>query len=101
MTPEDAIEYALFSEGKHAAIRTVQVAKELPSGSLPATLTRREKEVAALITQGLSNRSIAEELYVSERTVEVHVRRILKKLGLRSRTQIAAWRVTQRSLEKG
>jgi DNA-binding NarL/FixJ family response regulator len=50
----------------------------------------------ALIARGLPNRSIAEELYVSERIVETHVRRILKKLGLRSRTQIAAWGATQR-----
>lgn len=54
-------------------------------------LTRREREVAALVAQGESNRRIAEALVLSERTTEGHVSNILSKLGLASRTQIAAW----------
>jgi DNA-binding CsgD family transcriptional regulator len=54
-------------------------------------LTERELEVAALIAQGKSNREIANQLVVSERTVESHVGNILFKLGFASRTQIAAW----------
>lgn len=54
-------------------------------------LTRREGEVAALIAQGLCNRQIAVRLFVSERTVEAHVCAILRKLGFRSRTGVAAW----------
>jgi DNA-binding NarL/FixJ family response regulator len=53
-------------------------------------LTRREREVAYLVACGLTNRQISEELFISKRTVEAHVRKILKKLGLRSRAQIAA-----------
>jgi predicted ATPase/DNA-binding SARP family transcriptional activator/DNA-binding CsgD family transcriptional regulator len=100
MTVEQAVEYALSSE--QAAASQAVFAPGRPTTEEPShKLTHREGEVAALITQGLPNRSIAEELYVSERTVEVHVRRILKKLGLRSRTQIAAWRAAQRSPHKG
>jgi len=56
----------------------------------PAVLTRREREVTVLLAQGLTNRRIAQELFISERTVDNHVSNILKKLGLRSREQIAA-----------
>jgi DNA-binding NarL/FixJ family response regulator len=54
-------------------------------------LTRRELEVAALIAQGLTNRDIAQELVISERTADTHVGNILSKLRLTSRAQIAAW----------
>ena len=56
-------------------------------------LTPRERQVAALVAQGKSNREIAEELVLSERTVENHVGNILSKLGFGSRAQIAAWAV--------
>jgi predicted ATPase/DNA-binding CsgD family transcriptional regulator len=55
------------------------------------TLTRREAEVAALAARGLTNRDIAARLFLSVRTVEVHVDHILTKLGFRTRTQLAAW----------
>ena len=55
------------------------------------SLTRRESEVASLVARGLTNRDIADRLYISIRTVEVHVDRILSKLGFRTRTQLAAW----------
>jgi DNA-binding CsgD family transcriptional regulator len=54
-------------------------------------LTTREREVAALIARGESNREIAEGLVVSERTVESHVTNILTKLGFSSRARIAVW----------
>jgi predicted ATPase/DNA-binding CsgD family transcriptional regulator/TolA-binding protein len=62
-------------------------------------LTRREREVAALVTQGKSNRQIAAELVVSERTVEGHINKILSKLGFRSRAQVAAWTVEKGLVE--
>jgi len=56
--------------------------------SLP--LTRREREVAELIAQGLTNRQIGGRLFIAERTVDTHVSRMLAKLGCSSRAQIAA-----------
>jgi DNA-binding NarL/FixJ family response regulator len=54
-------------------------------------VSAREREIAALIGQGLKDREIAAALVLSERTVHAHVRNLLDKLGLSSRTQIAAW----------
>jgi non-specific serine/threonine protein kinase len=51
------------------------------AGADAAGLTRRESEVAELVARGLTNREIAAQLYLSVRTVEVHVDRILSKLG--------------------
>jgi len=59
-------------------------------------LSRREREVAELVAQGLTNREIAERLFISERTAEGHVQSIRNKLGFTSRTQIAAWTVQER-----
>jgi predicted ATPase/DNA-binding CsgD family transcriptional regulator len=57
------------------------------------SLTEREREVAALIAHGATNRAIAETLVISERTVERHVANIFAKLDFRSRTQIAVFAV--------
>jgi predicted ATPase/DNA-binding CsgD family transcriptional regulator len=59
-------------------------------------LTKREREVAALIAQGLSNREIAARLVVAQRTAEGHVENILSKLGFTSRTQVAGWLAGQK-----
>jgi DNA-binding NarL/FixJ family response regulator len=59
-------------------------------------LTGREQEVARLLAVGRSNREIADTLIISEGTVEVHVKHILSKLGLRSRSQVAAWATDER-----
>ncbi len=64
-----------------------------PAGgaTVPSTLTPREREIAALIARGLSNRAIADELVISQATVARHVANMLTKLGFSSRAQIAAW----------
>ncbi|UGT46035.1 LuxR C-terminal-related transcriptional regulator [Nocardia yamanashiensis] len=54
-------------------------------------LTRRQKDVARLVAAGHTNKRIATELVISIRTAETHVEHILTKLGLTSRTQLAAW----------
>jgi DNA-binding CsgD family transcriptional regulator len=81
----------------HAALGSLP--KEKPLGSREAAnqafggLSAREREVARLIAQGQTSREIAALLVLSDRTVEVHVSNILKKLGFASRTQIAIWAV--------
>ena len=78
--PEEAVRLALANEPDDA-----------PPPGPRRTLTRREAEVAALVSRGLTNRDIAAQLFLSVRTVEVHVDHILTKLGFRTRTQLAAW----------
>jgi DNA-binding CsgD family transcriptional regulator len=56
-----------------------------------AGLTPREREVAALVADGLTNAELAGRLYISKKTAAVHVSNILAKLGLSSRTQVAGW----------
>ncbi|MGH3089655.1 MAG: response regulator transcription factor, partial [Rubrobacteraceae bacterium] len=87
MTSEEAVEYALSDEDKNPPVEK--------HPETPDILTRREREVASLVGRGLSNREISDELGVSERTVEGHVSKVLKKLGLRSRAGIAAWVVEE------
>src|SRR5262249_54781897 len=60
-----------------------------PAG--PGPLGKREDEVARLVADGLTNREIGARLFISERTVDSHIRSILNKLGFSSRAQIAAW----------
>jgi DNA-binding CsgD family transcriptional regulator len=58
-------------------------------GDLLTSLSKREQEVFELLAHGMTNREIAEALFISDVTVKVHVRHILKKLGVRSRTEAA------------
>ncbi|WP_370973817.1 LuxR C-terminal-related transcriptional regulator [Amycolatopsis sp. cg9] len=58
---------------------------------LPGGLSDRELEVADLVAKGMSNREIGERLHISFRTVEEHIRRINRKLGVSKRVEIAAW----------
>ncbi len=60
-------------------------------GDSPGSLTRREREVAAHLADGLTNKQIAALLHISERTAESHVQHILTKLGFTNRAQVAAW----------
>jgi RNA polymerase sigma factor (sigma-70 family) len=92
---EHAVDYALFEEESTAA--SSQAPDQPSIHEQPPTLTAREREVTALVAQGMSNRQIAQELYISEYTVKRHISKILRKLGLASRTEIAA-RATERLL---
>ncbi|TME24996.1 MAG: helix-turn-helix transcriptional regulator, partial [Chloroflexi bacterium] len=56
-----------------------------------APLGNREAEVAQLVAEGLSNKDIGARLFISERTVDSHIRSILNKLGFNSRAQVALW----------
>ena len=94
MRVEEAVEYALAESEERRRGRTPRrspTPNEPPTSGRPEdVLTRRELEVAALAGGGLTNRQIAEELSISEHTAATHLRRILKKLGFRSRAQLCA-----------
>ena len=62
-----------------------------PGAVAPGPLGPREADVARLVADGLTNKQIGARLFISERTVDSHVRSILNKLGFSSRAQIAAW----------
>jgi len=104
MEPEDTLEYlrqaargklviserltellahALRTEGTH------------PRDTSQAGLTDREEQILRLIAQGLSNKMIARKLDITEGTVKVHVKHLLKKLNLRSRVEAAVWAVNE------
>jgi DNA-binding NarL/FixJ family response regulator len=98
MSLEQAIEYALSDEEEWEPPTLVTVPEQQRQpDERPERLTRREREVALLVARGLTNRQIASELSVSRSTANNHVARILRKLGLRSRAQIAAWVTERRS----
>jgi predicted ATPase/DNA-binding CsgD family transcriptional regulator len=94
LSPEEAVGLVLANEpaepGRQSASRLG------PRRGSSSALTRREAEVAALAARGLTNRDIAAQLFLSVRTVEVHIDHVLTKLGFRTRTQLAAW-----ALEEG
>ncbi len=85
MTSDQAVECAL------AVARGAQASPAEAPARTPQPLTRREQEIAVLIAQGLTNRQIAQRLVLSERTVDTHAGNIMRKLGLRTRAQVAAW----------
>ena len=89
MTLEEASEYALSDE---APATPLSPTRQRPSvRRQPPALTRREEEISALVARGFTNREVASELVISEHTAATHVSKILKKLGLRSRAELAAW----------
>lgn len=79
-------------EGLDFALAHKRTPETRPANA-PTRLTRREQEVAQLVTRGLTNKEIASKLVISQRTAETHVERILAKLGFTSRAQIASWMV--------
>jgi predicted ATPase/DNA-binding CsgD family transcriptional regulator len=82
MTLDQAIDYALAESDPEMAVDA-------------GPLSLREREVAALVAAGMTNRQIAMRLFISERTAEGHVEHIRNKLGVRSRTEIATWAVAR------
>src|SRR6185437_4043354 len=80
--------YAMSLSAALAVARSEAPAADAAApGAAVKSLTRREKEVAELVAEGLGNREIAEQLYLSKRTVDSHLEHIFTKLGFTSRTQ--------------
>ena len=97
LTP-DAADRAWESGRTMSRAQLLALARDMPGGPRRAEaagsaggLSKRELEVARLVASGMTNRAIAERLFVSERTVESHLEHILTKLGFSSRTQVASW----------
>jgi predicted ATPase/DNA-binding CsgD family transcriptional regulator len=78
-----------LSLGQAVAVARAPEAADTP----PTGLTARERDVARLVAQGLSNRQVADALVITERTAESHLGHVFTKLGLRSRTQLAVWAI--------
>lgn len=89
MMPEAAVEYALASN--EAGWERSQPERSPVVDEVQRLLTPRERTIAWLVAEGPTNRQIAARLGIARRTVDTHVSRILKKLGLTSRVQLAAW----------
>jgi DNA-binding NarL/FixJ family response regulator len=92
----DAIQRVHAGEAMLSPIMTLRLLQALKSGGIPAplpelSLTPREQDVFHLLAQGASNRQIAETLMITENTVKTHVRNILEKLELHSRSEVAAY----------
>ncbi|MEM7287830.1 MAG: LuxR C-terminal-related transcriptional regulator [Actinomycetota bacterium] len=79
---------------RDAALALVRATTVTTSGA-GDELTGRELDVARLVARGLSNGAIADELYISRKTVSTHVSHILAKLGMASRTEVAAWAIRE------
>lgn len=88
-SPRRAIEYAMESSNADTNGPAAVYAKV--SFGAAAGLSARELEIGELVSQGLGNPQIAAKLFISRRTVEGHVQRILTKLNFHSRSQIAVW----------
>ncbi|NKS55582.1 hypothetical protein GS500_23405 [Rhodococcus hoagii] len=80
MTLDSAVTYALGEKPRSGAVSSGET-----------VLTNRERQVANLVAEGLTDKQIAEKLIISPRTVQGHVEHVLTKLGFSTRTQIAAW----------
>ena len=102
MEPEDTLDYLRQAAAGKMVISerlTALLAHALrheashPSDLNQAGLTVREEQILKLIAQGLSNKMIARKLDITEGTVKVHVKHLLKKLNLRSRVEVAVWAV--------
>lgn len=102
---DPALEFKCLYEGQHLSLGdALAVARDvLESSGSPSegrkrgsVLTRREREVARLVEQGLTNREIASRLFITERTAEGHVEQIRNKLGLQTKAQLAAWAARER-----
>jgi predicted ATPase/DNA-binding CsgD family transcriptional regulator len=87
---QTAVDYALGESPRAADAPVPEARKSTP-------LTRRERQIANLVAEGMSNKQIAAQLVISQRTAEAHVEHILVKLEFNSRAQIAAWVAGNRS----
>jgi DNA-binding CsgD family transcriptional regulator len=87
--PRDYVSITIHTDGEGEAIGTAFAPEPASARKDPFALSAREREVLALIAQGRTNREIGERLYISQKTVGVHVGNILAKLGASGRVEAA------------
>jgi DNA-binding CsgD family transcriptional regulator len=80
-------------------VRTEQDARDASWSALTACLSKREIQVLRLIALGYTNKEVADELFISVRTVETHKSRIIKKTGLRARSELTRLAIETGTLE--
>jgi len=85
----EAMRLACFAERARAEIRATGEHVRKREVGIPEQLTPQEAQIAALVSRGEANREIAAQLFVSPSTVEYHLRKVFRKYGVRSRTQLA------------
>jgi len=98
---QDALSRTAFAALRRASAAALLPEPQFDDGAntdVLSALSKREREVLELLGHGMTNREIANALYISEVTVKVHVRHILKKLGVRSRTEAALLGATAKPL---
>ena len=108
MEPEDIIEKVrqaalgkmVISDRLAEVLASALRRPEKKSANVVDSLTSRELEILKLIAKGMSNKLIARELDISDGTVKVHVKHLLKKMNLRSRVEAAVWAVNELSLSR-
>jgi len=101
ISPEAQRRAAAMRERASGILRIFGAAPESRPAPSADQLTRREREVADLVARGLSNSTVAAQLFLSPATVATHVAHILEKLGFSSRVEIAAWVVERRLRQEG
>ncbi|TKC16366.1 response regulator [Robertmurraya kyonggiensis] len=99
MDPDDWLEY-LLSVAEGSSEKTRGIANkllyqfrenDLQNSALEKSLTPREREILLLIAKGITNKQIAEQLFISENTVKNHIKNLLEKLEVENRVQLAAY----------
>jgi two-component system, NarL family, response regulator LiaR len=83
-----------------AARTLMQQVTRKPAEPVPDALTERELEVLRLVARGMSNQAIANELFISDKTVKTHVSSLLSKLNLEDRTQLAIYAINKGLVSK-
>ena len=103
LTVLDGRTHLPFVGDAHSVLNAMRRGLGLPplDRGTPPAVTPRQLQVAALVAAGWSNRQIADELVITERSAESHVERIRTRLGFRSRAQIAAWYVATNPSPEG
>ena len=84
---------------RQLAGRPIPAPRNLPQTDKPVALSRREREITALVAQGFRNREIADKLFISEQTVKNHMHNIFEKVGVQDRLELALYAIYHRMYE--